>query len=79
MATRIDTRAFEDSADKPAELIDRLSMLAFGGTLQAPVRAKVLAAVRWYDASNSPDDWRSRRVARAAYLVFASPQFQVTR
>ena len=47
--------------------------------LPAVPRAKVLEAMTWWTQSTGGSDWRRRRVQAAAFLVFASPDYQVQR
>jgi hypothetical protein len=52
-------------------------VLATGGSLPATSRSAIIAAVEAFPASGTT--WRRDRVQQAAYLVFASPAFQVQR
>ena len=79
IGTQVDLTPFEAAADNAGTLVDNLSLIALGRTLAATPRAKVVAAVQWWTAQTSPTDWRHERVATAAYLVFASPDYQVQR
>ena len=79
LGTKVTLDAFLTDAANGAKLVDRLSMLAFGQVLPATPRTKVLAAVNWWTAATDPVDWRANRVRTAAYLVFASPEYQVQR
>jgi hypothetical protein len=54
-------------------------MLALGQTLPSVPRDKVIAAVSWWTASTDSANWKTNRVKAAAYLVFASPNYQVLR
>ncbi|MBI5271309.1 MAG: DUF1800 family protein [Burkholderiales bacterium] len=65
-----------DAADVPA-LVDRMSRLVLGTTLPEPARTRVIEAAAHYDERNAPDNWREMRVARAGWLVMASPQYQI--
>jgi hypothetical protein len=78
VGTRVELDRFLSDADDPAALVDRLSMLALGETLPAGPRAQVIQAVSAYAPVNN-DTVRRNRVRQAAYLVFASPQYQVIR
>lgn len=71
---RINITTFEADAADPAVLVDRLSAFLIGQPLPAAGRTKVIEAVSAYNASE-----RTLRVKQAAYLVLASPQFQVLR
>ena len=53
------------------KLVDRLSILAYGQTLPADERTAIL------DAMNVPWTNQSYRVKQAAWLVFASPRYQM--
>lgn len=76
--TRIDLTAFQADAADAGVLVDRLSALAVGGPLPAATRQRVVQAVAAYTAGNH-SAWQAERVKQAAYLVFASPQYQVQR
>jgi hypothetical protein len=39
----------------------------------------VITAVSWWTANTDATNWKSNRVKAAAYLVFASPNYQVLR
>lgn len=71
---RINLTPFESDATQPDVLVDRLSAFLIGRQLPAAARAKVIEAVAAYNTSE-----RTLRVKQAAYLVLASPQFQVLR
>jgi len=75
--TSVDLRRFEAEAADAGKLVDRLSLLAAGGPLPDATRALVVQAVEAI-ASGSPA-WQHERARQAAFLVFASPQFQVQR
>ena len=77
--TKIDTTAFQADAGDAARLVDRLSLVALGQPLQGVARDKVIAATAYFTSTNTPNSWRDMRVRAAAYLVFASPQYQVLR
>ena len=57
-----------------------VSILSAGIVLGAPLsgasRAATLEAVRYWTADTA-SDWRLRRAQTAAYLVLASPDYQV--
>jgi uncharacterized protein (DUF1800 family) len=76
--TSVNTVPFEADADDVPKLVDRLSVLATGSALPAATRTRVIGAVQSFTAANSTT-YRSERVKQAAYLVFASPSFQVQR
>jgi uncharacterized protein (DUF1800 family) len=72
----VNLSAFGTDAANPAVLVDRMDKLATGGRLSAASRQAIVTAVTAWDATQS-SDWRNQRVRTAAYLVFASPQYQV--
>jgi len=76
--TTVNTTPFEADAADAAKLVDRISLLATGAALPATTRSQVITAVEAFNASNS-GTWQSERVKQAAYLVFATPAFQVQR
>ena len=57
----------------------RLAVLATGAPLPAASRQRVLGAVEGFTLQSAGTDWQTRRVQVAAYLVFASPWYQVIR
>ncbi len=79
IGTRIDLSAFLTDAPDAARLVDRLSMLALGQLLPSGPRAEVINAVSWWTSARDSANWQSNRVKTAAYLVFASPNYQVLR
>jgi len=79
LGTQVNLSAFSTDADDPAKLVDRLSLLALGRVLPAQARTAVVSAVTAYSPATSGSNYRIDRVRQAAYLVFASPQYQVTR
>ncbi len=76
VGTRVDWKAFAPDVNDPAKLVDRLSTLATGGPLAASTRATIIKAVSAWTPSNS-DEWKKQRLGTAAYLVFATPAYQV--
>ncbi|MFN3295858.1 DUF1800 family protein [Caldimonas sp.] len=78
VGTSVDLRGFMADADVAANLVDRLSMLVLGETLPATARTQVIDAVEAFAPVNN-DTVRLNRVRQAAYLIFASPQYQVIR
>lgn len=66
-------------ADNPATLVDTLSMLALGRKLAAAPRTQVINAVAWWTPQTDSSHWKLNRARAAAYLVFASPDYQVQR
>jgi uncharacterized protein (DUF1800 family) len=79
IGTKVDYAAFTGDAADAAKLVDRLSTLAIGQALPARPRAEVIKAVSWWTASTDSANWQLDRVKTAAYLVFASPNYQVQR
>ena len=79
VGTRIDLSAFLADAPDAAKLVDRLSMLALGQALPSGPRTEVINAVSWWTAARDATNWQTNRVKTAAYLVFASPNYQVLR
>jgi hypothetical protein len=54
-------------------------MLALGQALPTGPRTEVINAVSWWTQARDATNWQSNRVKTAAYLVFASPTYQVLR
>ena len=79
LGTRVNLSAFTADADDPPKLVERLSLLALGEPLPTASRNAVIQAVSAYTKQNNGNDYRTSRVRQAAYLVFASPQYQVAR
>ena len=79
LGTRVDLSAFTADADNPAKLVERLSLLALGEHLPTASRTAVIEAVSAYTQQNNGSEYRTNRVRQAAYLIFASPQYQVAR
>ena len=79
LGTRVDLSAFLADAADAAMLVDRLSLIALGERLPTAARDEVIKAASWWTALTDAGDWRARRVRTAAYLVFASPNYQVQR
>lgn len=78
--TQVDLNAFLSDADRPDVLVDRLSNLALGAPLPSAARSAVITAVSAYTSANSgAANFKRYRVQQAAYLVFASPQYQIAR
>jgi hypothetical protein len=72
IGSHIDFSAFAADAADPGKLVDRLSQLAIGQPLSATVRSKVIEAVTIASATDM-----TQRIKTAAYLVLASPDYQV--
>jgi uncharacterized protein (DUF1800 family) len=79
IGSRVKLNAFVADASDASRLVDRLSNLAFGGALAAGPRSAVIRAVESWTPSSHPDSWQLSRVHTAAYLVFASPDYQIQR
>lgn len=79
LGTRVDLSAFVSDANDPARLVDRLSMLALGAPMPSAARTVVINAVGAYTQQTSGSEYLTNRVRQAAYLVFASPQYQIVR
>jgi uncharacterized protein (DUF1800 family) len=76
LGTRVSLTAFEADADNPTVLVDRLANLATGGRMTSASKQAIVAAVAAWTPQQSAS-WRAERVKTAAYLVFASPAYQV--
>ena len=76
--TKADLLPFQSDAADAAKLVDRLSLLAAGGPLPAATRSEIVKAVESFSAQTS-STWQAERVKQAAYLVFATPSYQVQR
>ena len=79
LGTRVDLSAFVADASDPGKLVDRISLLALGEPLPTAARTTVVNAVAAYTQQNSGNDYLTNRVRQAAYLVFASPNYQIVR
>lgn len=79
LGTSVDLSAFVATAPDAAALVDRLANLLIGHRLSGTPRDKTITAVAVWTDRNYPADWRERRVRTAAYLVMASPDYQVQR
>ena len=78
LGTKVRLTTFESAAADAGGLVDRMSRLATGGPLPASARTQIVNAVASYTAQNNAN-WKQERVKQAAYLVFASPHYQVLR
>jgi Protein of unknown function (DUF1800) len=79
LGTGVSLAAFVSAANDPAVLVDRLSRLALGRVMPVSLRPQLIAAVAAINQGNSGADYLNSRVRQAAYLIFASPQYQVAR
>ncbi len=77
VGTKVNLSAFTSSATNAGSLVDRLSLLVLGAKLPTAPRNAVIAAVEAYPSNTA--DGRLDRVRQAAFLVLASPQYQVIR
>ena len=77
--TFVNLQPYESLASDAAALVDNLSLLALGRKLSSGARTKVITAVSYWTAQTDATNWRRNRVAAAAYLVFASPEYAVQR
>ncbi|MES2890066.1 MAG: DUF1800 domain-containing protein [Pseudomonadota bacterium] len=78
VGTKVEFGAFLGDAPDAGKLVDRMSMLVLGHVLPPTARAEVVRAVSTRTASTERD-WQIGRVKTAAYLLFASPSYQVQR
>lgn len=78
LGTLVDLKPFEADADNPEVLVDRMLRLALGGRITPTARTTIINAVATWKPINGAQ-YRTERVKTAAYLVFASPQYQVAR
>lgn len=80
VGTSVKLTAFLKEAKDPTMLVDRLSLLALGEPLPSASRSAVINAVAAVtEQTHGKDNYLTDRVRQAAYLVFASPQFQLIR
>lgn len=77
--TKIDLSRFTADAADAGKLVDRLSVIATGVPLPTATRTEIVKAVSWWTATTDKTNWQVNRVKTAAYLVFATPNFQVER
>ena len=79
VGTKVDLTSFLADAPDAAKLVDRISLMVLGAPLPDASRTKTIEAVSWWTSSRDATNWQLNRVKAAAYLVFASPQYQVLR
>lgn len=79
LGTAVDLSEFTPMAGSAGPLVDRISLLLLGRTLAKDPRKKVIDAVSFWTSDVDSDHWRERRAATAAYLLLASPDYQVQR
>lgn len=77
--TKIDLSRFTADAADAGKLVDRLSLIATGQPLPTATRTEIVKAVSWWTIKTDKTNWQANRVKTAAYLVFATPNFQVER
>ena len=77
IGTKVNLVPFEADATDPAKLVDRFVKLALGGRITAASRQAIISAVSALPATGT--NAKRDRVRTAAYLVYASPQYHVTR
>jgi Protein of unknown function (DUF1800) len=79
VGTRVKVDAFVGEAADATKLVDRLANLLLGAPLPTTQRAAVIRAVEAWTAQTDSQNWQTRRVQTAAYLLLGSPNFQVQR
>ncbi|MDT7834333.1 DUF1800 domain-containing protein [Aquabacterium sp. OR-4] len=77
LGTGVNLAAFRADAADATLLVERLVALATGGRLSAAAKARIVEAVNAWPTTDAGIDWRTERVRTAAYLVYASPAYQV--
>jgi uncharacterized protein (DUF1800 family) len=82
--TKIDYVSFEKDAPDTSVLVDRLDRLLTGGSLSKTAKAAVVAAVNeytpadtWLTDPGNASSWQRERFKTAAYLLLASPHYQI--
>ena len=82
--TKLSYAVFEPDAENIAKLVDRLDRLLTGGALGSAGQAAVASALAEYSARdtwladlNNQSSWQRERVKTAAYLILASPHYQI--
>jgi uncharacterized protein (DUF1800 family) len=78
LPTQVNLDAFLTDAADPAKLVDRIARVGLGGRITPASRQTIIDAVAAWNAGNSAN-YLKERVKTAAYLVFASPQYQIAR
>ncbi len=79
IGTRVDVTKFTTDAADAGKLVDRLSLIATGQLLPAVTRTEIIKAVSWWTSATDSVNWKINRAKTAAYLVYATPNFQVQR
>jgi uncharacterized protein (DUF1800 family) len=84
--SKVSYASWEKDAEDSAKLIDRLDKLFTGGALGTAGKAAIASALAaytsqdtWLTDANNASSWQRERVRTAAYLLIASPHFQVQR
>jgi len=75
--TALDLSSLEALAHDPVRLVESLNLLLLHGTMSAPMRAEITAAV--LSITDTGTGFAHRRAQMAAYLVVTSPQYDVQR
>jgi uncharacterized protein (DUF1800 family) len=78
LPTKVNLDGFQTDAADPARLVDRMVRVGLGGRITPSARQTIIDAVAAWNAGNS-GNYLQERVKTAAYLVFASPQYQIAR
>lgn len=78
LGTKVNLQPFVADAGDPAKLVDRMVRLGLGGRISPASRQVIIDAVSAWTPSMS-SDYLMYRVKSAAYLVFASPHYQIAR
>jgi uncharacterized protein (DUF1800 family) len=78
LGTLVDLSSLLPDATDPATLVDRIATRVLGAPLPSSARSQVIAAVSAFNA-NTSSSWQLNRVRQAAYLVLASPHYQLQR
>lgn len=77
VGTFIRTDRYLTSAADAGALVDRLSIVTLGRLLPAAKRRAIVDAVNYWTTRDM--NWQQKRVKTAAFLLFASPEYQILR
>ncbi len=85
--TKLDYTAWEATADKPIDVVNRLDLLLTGGITPQAQKDAIVAAMnawtsaddKWLTDTNHLSNYKRERVKTAAYLLLISPNYQVQR
>jgi uncharacterized protein (DUF1800 family) len=81
--TKVDLNSLAKIADKADALVEKLNTVVFAGSLNSTEKSAMLDAVNAWDANNCQQknncDYLKERAKTAAYLSFASPQYNIQR